>query len=132
MKKNIVILIMVVLAGLSACAPAAASNPDAAKTPDVGGQATPTPEIFNPLPEAQKAFEGARALLARELGVDALSITLQDVQAVQWPNSCLGLPLESEMCAQAITPGYLVKVTVDGVVYELHTDQSGEQVRMKP
>ncbi len=71
-------------------------------------------------------------MLASKLGVDAQSISLQDIQAVQWSDSCLGLPFEGEMCAQAITPGYLVKVVVDGVVYELHTDQSGEQVRLKP
>ncbi len=90
---------------------------------------TPTPEVFNPLPADQRAFEAVRAALAQELNVDPLTITLESAESVEWTDSCLGLGGPAESCLQAITPGFLVKVSHDGTVYEFHTDQTAESVR---
>ncbi len=94
------------------------------------GDPTPTPEVFMPLPADQRAFEAVRAALAQELGVDPLTIALESAEAVEWTDSCLGLGGPAESCLQAITPGFLVKVMHDGTVYEFHTDQTAESVRM--
>ncbi len=123
MRRKFVLLSLAIGLALSSC-----SLP---KTGPATPEATTTPEIFMPLPAGQRAFEAVRASLAQELGVDPLSITLVDVQPVDWPDSCLGLAGPDEMCAQVITPGFLVKAKAGETVYEFHTDQEANNIREK-
>jgi hypothetical protein len=81
------------------------------------------------LPDDERAFAGARAALARRLGVDELSIRRIEVTPQEWNDACLGVSSASEMCAQVITPGWIVTLDVNGQRYEAHTDQEGAQVR---
>jgi hypothetical protein len=82
-----------------------------------------------PLPADQRAVAAARTFLATELGVDPLTIQPVDVAAVNWPDTCLGLPAIDEMCAQVITPGFKIHLRVGDAIYELHTDQSAKEIR---
>ncbi len=123
MRAKLGLLVLGTFLVLSAC-----SLP---KAGPATAEPTTTPEIFMPLPAGQRAFEAARAALAQELGVDPLTITLVDVQPVDWPDSCLGLAGPDEMCAQVVTPGFLVKVKAGETVYEFHTDQGATNVREK-
>jgi len=123
MKKNIVFLAVLLCLGAAACT-LFGVKPS-------GTEPTPTPEIFQPLPDEQRAFEAVRSALAQQLGVDPLSITLVDVQPVDWPDSCLDLAGPDEMCAQVITPGFLIHVKAGNTTYEFHTDQGGDNVRQK-
>jgi hypothetical protein len=91
---------------------------------------TPTPEVFSPVPEDARAADAARDALARQLGVSAEAMTVKEVSAQDWPDSCLGLAKAGEMCAQVITPGYRVVLTVDGREYELRTNLAGTVVRI--
>lgn len=93
------------------------------------GDSTTTPEVFNPLPAEQKAFEAVRAKLAQELGVDQLTITLKSVEAVEWTDGCLGLGGPAESCLQALTPGFRVTVLHEANSYEFHTDQAASSLR---
>lgn len=128
MKKYLFLLLVVFSLGLSACGPlkANASTP----TPTTA-EPTTTPEVFNPLPNDQRAFEAVRASLAKQLNVDPLTITLVDIQPKDWPDTCLGLPGADEMCAQMVTPGFLMHVKAGGTVYEFHTDIGGDNIRQK-
>ena len=90
---------------------------------------TPTPEIFNPLPPEQRAFEAARQAPARQLGVDPLAIRWVESVPVDWPDACLGLPAAGESCAQGITPGFRVVVETGGTSYEFRTNREGSIVR---
>lgn len=56
------------------------------------------------------------------LRVPAESIRVEEVQAREWPDSCLGLPADDEVCTEALTPGYRIRLG-DGFVY--HADQHG-------
>src|SRR5512135_1770366 len=107
MKPFFVLLLLVIGLSLTACGPGkvGAASPDPSNP-----EATTTPEIFMPLPADQRAFEAVRAALGQQLGVDPLTIRLVKVEPVDWPDSCLGLPGEAEMCAQMITPGFRVTV----------------------
>jgi hypothetical protein len=51
------------------------------------------------------------------------------MEAVNWPDACLGAAQAGEMCAQVITPGYRLEVMIKGKVYILHSD-AGQFVRM--
>jgi hypothetical protein len=111
------LILVCLLAALGACASPTAEPP------------TPTPEVFNPLPAEQRAFEAAREALARQLGLDPLAIRLVETVPVDWPDACLGLPAAGESCAQAVTPGFRVVVETGGTQYEFRTNRDGSMVR---
>lgn len=67
--------------------------------------------------------------LASALDVTAAEVTIVSQEAVEWPDACLGVTEEGEMCAQVITPGYRIVVESGGQQYTLHTDLSGSSVR---
>jgi hypothetical protein len=60
--------------------------------------------------------------------VDADAITIASVEAVDWPDACLGVSLPDVMCAQVITPGFRVVIEANGQQYEYHTDATGGQI----
>lgn len=75
------------------------------------------------------------ALSARQLLAQQLQRPLEDfrfalVEAVQWPDDCLGIDLPEQTCAPTSTPGYRVALQVDGETYTFHTDQFGGDVRL--
>jgi hypothetical protein len=70
------------------------------------------------------------AHLASELGVAESEIELASLEGVEFTDSCLGLGQANESCLQAITPGWLIMLDAGGQVYEVHTDATGQQVRM--
>lgn len=74
----------------------------------------------------------ARAFLAEELGISAESIEVIEVEAVNWPDGCLGVHQSDVMCLMVITPGYRIVLGVDGVQHVLHTDQSGQTILIAP
>lgn len=80
-------------------------------------------------PAEPPAVQAAQAALAQELQVDAAAITVVNVEAMEWPDACIGAPTAEEMCGQVITPGYLVTLAVDGAEYRYHTNEDGSMVR---
>lgn len=73
----------------------------------------------------------AVAHLANVLGVAEADIEVVSVEATEFSDSCLGLGQPDESCLQAITPGWLVILSVDGQQYEVHTDETAQHVRVK-
>ncbi len=72
----------------------------------------------------------ATAFLAGELGVAVEDIEVVSAEQTEFTDSCLGLGGPAESCLQAITPGWLVMLSAGGQEYELHTDETGQQVRL--
>jgi hypothetical protein len=60
------------------------------------------------------------------------SLQLQSIEQKDWPNGCLGLPQEAEVCTEAVTPGWLLVFNVDGQSYRFRIDQTGTVVRQEP
>jgi hypothetical protein len=87
--------------------------------------------VITPPPEAGAATAAATADLATRLGVGADSITVASAEAVDWPDSCLGVTSPGIACAQVITPGFKIALEVEGTAYEYHTD-SGSRVVFVP
>ena len=67
----------------------------------------------------------AAQALADELQISVDTVEVVSTEAVEWPDSCLGVNDPETMCAQVITPGYLVVLSVDGEQYEYHTNEDG-------
>lgn len=102
------------------------------------------PEILEenePMPsEAQSEVEmpaGAESLVAQakekvieisKAAMTADQISLMSVDEMQWRDSSLGCPQEGMMYLQVITPGYLIRLEVEGKVYEFHTNRTDRLV----
>ncbi|CUS04878.2 conserved exported protein of unknown function [Candidatus Promineifilum breve] len=126
MMRNLKLLIttFMLVALLAACQPA--GGQPGALEPPVG--VTPEASVT---PDPAAAFiAAARAHLVGELGIDDSAIALVSAAPAEFSDSCLGLGGPAESCLQAVTPGWLVMLDVDGQTYELHTDETGEQVRL--
>jgi hypothetical protein len=94
-------LALIATLGLTGCSP----SPEAA----AGGYG-----------EAQPLVDLIKADLAERLGVGPDEITVQSVEATEFPDASLGVAEPGQVYAQVITPGYVVRLAVDGTVYEYH------------
>jgi hypothetical protein len=72
----------------------------------------------------------AQRFLSERLGIDVSRIQVQSIRSMQWPDACLGLPAEGELCAQVITPGFQILLQVDERQYEVRTDNTGSIIRL--
>lgn len=53
------------------------------------------------------------ALVAEQVGLKRIavqSVRIKSLQAVTWPDSCLGIPQDGETCADVLTPGYRIEL----------------------
>lgn len=104
-------------------------DPTAAPAPDEAKEGEGEPYADWPA-EARPLIEAAVADLrtvARSAGTE---VEVLSVEAVEWPDGCLGCPQEGEMCVMAITPGYRILLELDGRTYEYRT--SHDSVRYCP
>ncbi|HUF39170.1 MAG TPA: META domain-containing protein [Anaerolineales bacterium] len=104
MKKTILLTLSIIALAVAGCLPASAPDP--------------------------AALIAAQSWLAEQLGVDIESVLLLNAEQVEWNDGCLELGGPDEGCLQAITPGWLIRLEVNGEVYELHTDEDGSQIRL--
>lgn len=114
MKRTLGRILILLL--LAACSPLAPVSPGFTQTPAAqdGGE--------RPLPAAAVQ---AREVLSRQLQVESSELEVANLEAVEWPDACLGVELPGMACAEVITPGYRVELRSKGQVYEFHTDEGG-------
>lgn len=90
--------------------------------PNPSGEATPPPQ----------AVLEVMNQLSQELNVSVDQIEVVEFEQVDWPDACLGIPQENQMCAQVVTPGFRVVLEVDGQQYEFRSNQDGTLVLQAP
>jgi hypothetical protein len=88
---------------------------------------SPTPDW-----ESLPAVQAARVRLGIALGINPARFNLRGVEAVQWPDTCLGIPQPGIVCAPVIVPGYRIILGYSGQRYEVHTDQLGDIIYWFP
>jgi len=76
------------------------------------------------IPAVQSAIQN----LTQKLHLNADQIKVEKVEAVQWPNGCLGVQPPGVMCNQLLTPGYRIILEAIGNPYEYHSNESGDVV----
>ena len=96
MKRLFVSMILLMIV-ISACAPQAAATEEPAPVEE-----QPT-HVNVDLTPAQRL---AISKLAENLGLTPDKIKLVSTEAVDWPDSCLGVSTEGIMCSQVVTPGF--------------------------
>jgi hypothetical protein len=79
---------------------------------------------------ADTAAAAAQEFMVSELGVGLGDVQVISAEMAEFSDSCLGLGQPDESCLQVMTPGWLIIVDVQGQVYEVHTDETGQQVRV--
>lgn len=80
----------------------------------------------------ENPLESPEAYLGRELEIPVEEVTLMDTEQVEWTDACLEAGGPGESCALEITPGYRLTLNTSQGIYQIHTDQSGEMVRIVP
>lgn len=123
MKKVLAGLLFMTLL-LAACSPQAQPTDLPAAGVDSQTAEAPT-QASGDLTAAQNA---AVSELAKNLGLDPSQIKIVSTEAVEWPDSCLGVSVAGIMCSQVITPGYRVVLEANGKQVEYHTNQAGTSV----
>ena len=73
--------------------------------------------------DQQAMVERARRDLGRRLGVSPTEITEDSVEQTDFPDAALGAPVEDEMSAQVITPGWRIRLNANGRTYEYRATQ---------
>ena len=70
--------------------------------------------------------------ISESLAVPLENIEITNVEQMDWPDGCLGLPEGDEACVQAITPGWLLTFNINGQEYRYRVDQTGTVIRQEP
>ena len=90
----------------------------------------PTREAVKGTPGSEaQAISAAIKNLSEALNISKGEIKVVSFEQVDWPDACLGLAKQGEMCAQTITPGWRILLEASGQQYEFHTDLTGENIR---
>ena len=73
----------------------------------------------------------AREALAAHLAIPVAEVPFGTYEPAEWTDSCLELGGAAESCLAAIHPGWRVNFEVDGIPYEVRTDELGDIIRVK-
>lgn len=83
----------------------------------------PIGSIHNlPVPAAVTAV---RKTLARRLTVPEGEVIILKTEEKTWPDSCLGFLSKEVLCAQVLTPGYLITAQARGETFTHRTNKDG-------
>ncbi|MBD1870208.1 hypothetical protein H6F93_26525 [Leptolyngbya sp. FACHB-671] len=135
MRQIIVVcLTLVLLVLVSACSPALNSDavdPETAPLEADVPSPTATTTSPNPVTVLPAALtERLKSFLAAETAITSEAIALQQFEPVDWNNACIGVPSPEEFCAEMITPGYRIVFNTPNGAYVVHTDHSGQTIRL--
>ncbi len=111
---------------LAACTPVTTTGGTRTPAPPVPAtaQVDATATVVVP-----KAVTLLQTTLAGTLGLPVAEVRIVEVEAVDWPDACLGAPQPDEMCAEVITPGYRLVFDTPQGRYAIHADQTGTNYR---
>ncbi len=72
---------------------------------------------------SESVVDQSITLLAEQLGVDASAVEVHRSLEVTWRDGSIGCPKPGFMYTQALVPGQLVELTVNGTTYAFHQAQ---------
>jgi hypothetical protein len=95
-------------------------------------QPPPPPAVIPPKkkPREEEVGKTIADMLRRQLGSKTQEIIVLEVTKTQWPDGCLGLAAEGEICTMALVPGYAVTLESGGQRYRYRTDEALRSVRL--
>ena len=97
-----------------------------------GANRDPTCRERGTLTTENKVVEILRGRLAQQLNLEPEERSQADhLEAVNWPDACLGAPNAGRACAAVVTPGFRVILSAGENHYTYHTDLTGSSVRLE-
>ena len=126
---------MVALAGCTTIQPVPPATPvtqsqPAAPTAPPAATPIPTPAAAATLTPEETVAAQVIAALAEQTQLSPADMTVVSVEAVEWPDACLGVDNPDEMCAAVITPGFSVVIETPNGQYEVHTNADASSIRV--
>jgi hypothetical protein len=112
--------------------PSPTQTPTSTRTPTPTSTPTSTP---SPTPTSTPTLNQHEVVLlaldefAAYLGVEPSALNVLIVRTAEWPDTCLGLPQEGEICTPEGTAGFWIIVSHNQTVYEIRTNQDGSNIR---
>ena len=118
-KKWIIVLVLIGIV-LTACGTSRTNTPATQVNPDLQNVLPPDVAL------------NVQNQISQTLGVAAENIKITNVEQKDWPDGCLGLPQGNEVCAQTVTPGWLLTFNINNQVYKYRVDKTGTVIRQEP
>lgn len=104
--------------------PTTANTPTAQAQPTVNAAPTTGSGLVIDDPTLAKLVQDAKTDLTARANVSVDAITVTSAQPVEWRDAALGCPIEGQMYAQVITPGYFILLVANDEEYEYHASQN--------
>jgi hypothetical protein len=82
-------------------------------------------------PIREELLAAVRVAAADRAGVGEDEVDISLFEEAEWPDACLGLAAEDEMCAQVIVPGFRVMAEAGGTVLTYRTNADGTMIRLE-
>ncbi len=76
--------------------------------------------------------EVVRQDLASQIGIATEKIKVSEVSQETWPNTCLGLPKNDELCGQRLVEGWRLVLSDGEGKWVYRTDNGGKLMRVEP
>lgn len=93
-------------------------------TDESGAQVRPAPLTT----EDTALTDILRDLVAAQLSIEADRVEVISMEAVDWPDACLGVQIPDLGCAQVLTPGFKIALQAEGGLFIYHTDATGDSI----
>ncbi|MBD2089146.1 hypothetical protein H6F67_04675 [Microcoleus sp. FACHB-1515] len=93
---------------------------------------SPSVESTTPVEIPAAPIDSITTYLSEQTQIPSAELRVDRVEAVNWPDSCLGLAQPTEMCAQAITPGFQVELSARNQRFVVRSDRTGRSIRLEP
>ncbi len=84
---------------------------------------------ITPPPEEARVIALAKRFVALTRNVSVEEVTVTELLRREWPNACLGITVEGEVCAQVVTPGFEIIMNAKGMKVTVRTNEDGSVVR---
>ncbi len=132
-RKFFMILSVLALLILSACASAGVSVDLTPTAPVVPTSISVSKQSNIELPAGIPQYAaGPYLYLTTLLGQDGQQqqVVLKQNEAVDWPDSCLGVNIQGFMCSQVVTAGYKLVFSTPKGDFEFHTNKNGDAYQL--
>ena len=95
-------------------------------------QPPPPPAVVPPKkkPREEGVGNAIADMLRRQLNLEKKEVIVLEITKTQWPDGCLGLAAEGEICTLELVPGYAVTLEALGQRYQYRTDDALLTVRL--
>lgn len=128
MTRALIISLLLILL-TSACAAEAALTEEATEPSDPPTSVPVSTEPGSEDTPIGPVEEAVIKQLAENLDLEDGDITVVSSETTEFGDACLGVTMEGVMCAQVVTPGYIIVLEVNGIQYEYHASEDGGRIQ---